>query len=387
MTRGNLPEIVNAQNRLGIALMNVRQLEEAQALLEGAVQLRTRTAGAQAEVTLSTRHNLSRVRRLQGLLDEAERLLELRLSASKPPLHDDALGSLEAYGSLLSDMQRHTEAEARAREAVAGWAERYGVDNNNVGIGRHKLAYVLLGAGRLDEATQELQAALQIETRGREQNTVRARSMQADLARVHMAAGRLREADQLWAVALAPQARNLPPLTRAAWLRDRAQTLEWLNRPAEAAPLLAQALAVHQQLPSFEAERLRSELLQVALELAQGRAGHAATLLDRVDASLPATFPALHHAVWALRGRLAAHRGQMAEAERWRGRAWREALAWRGGPHPGLVPVGLDLMAVLGAGNRQEQQALLLPDLRRSVQAQDEASPWRARLQSLTATP
>lgn len=384
---GNLPEIANAQNRLGIALMNVRQLAEAQALLESAVQLRTRTAGVQAEVTLSTRHNLSRVLRLQGRLDESEHQLELRLSASKPPLHDDALGSLEAYGSLLSDMQRHTEAEARAREAVAGWAERYGADNANVGIGRHKLAYVLLGAGQLDEAMQELQTALEIETRGRDQDTVRARSMQADLARVHMAAGRLREADQVWALALAPHPQSLPPLTRAAWLRDRAQTLVWMNRPAEAAPLLTQALAVHQQLPSADAERLWSELLQVELERVQGRAGLAASLLDRVDASLPAAFPALHQAAWALRGRLAAHDGNMAEAERWLGRAWREGLAWRGGPHPGLVPVGLDLLAVLSAGHRRKALALLLPDLRRSVMAQDEASPWRARWQALTATP
>ncbi len=386
---GNLPEIANAQNSLGIALMNRRQLEEAQALLESAVQLRTRTAGAQAEVTLSTRHNLSRVYRLQGRLDESERQLTLRLSASKTPLDDDALGSLEAYGSLLSDMQRHTEAEARAREAVAGWAERYGADNNNVGIGRHKLAYVLMGAGRLDEAMQELQAALQIETRGRDQNTMRARNIQADLARVHMAAGRLREADQIWTVALAltPEQRSLPPITQAAWLRDRARTLIWMNRPAEAAPLLAQALAFHQQLPSHEAERLRSELLQVELELVQGHAARAAILLDRVDFSLPATFPALHQAAWALRGRLAANDGQSTEAEQWLGRAWREALAWRGGPNPNLVPIGLDLMAVLSASHRQEQLAQLLPDLQRSVNAQDETSPWRARLQALTAAP
>jgi hypothetical protein len=56
-----------------------------------------------------------------------------------------------------------------------------------------------------------------------------------------MAAGRLHEAEQGWAVALAPQPRSLPPITLAAWQRDRAQTLIWLHRPAEAAPLLAQA--------------------------------------------------------------------------------------------------------------------------------------------------
>lgn len=381
---GNLSEIAEAKNRLGIALLNMRQLEEAQALLESTVQLRIRISGAQAPQTLAARHNLSRVNRLQGRLDEAEHQLKQRLAASQRPLDDGALGSMEEYGTLLSDMQRPAEAEARAREAVAGWAERYGADNHNVGIGRHKLAYVLLGAGRLDEAQQELQAALLIETRGRDQNTVRLRYIQADMARVHMAAGRLREAEQGWAVALAPQPRSLPPITQAAWQRDLAQTLAWLDRPAEAMLLLAQALAVQQRLPRHEAERLRSELLEVEIELAQGHAARAAALLGRVEASLPTNFPALRQAAWALRGRLAARDGNLVDAELWLGRAWREALAWRGGPHPGLVPVGLDLMSVLHAGHRQAQQALLLPDLQRSVKAQDETSPWRARLETLT---
>lgn len=384
---GNLFDISEAQNRLGIALMNRRQLDEAQALLESAVQLRTRVSGAQAEQTISMRHNLSRVARLQGRLDEAERQVRLRLDASKRPYNDGALGSLEAYGSLLGDMQRHAEAEARAREAVAGWAERYGADNHNVGIGRHKLAYVLLGAGRLDEAQQELQAALQIETRGRGQDTVRARHMLADLARVHMAAGRLREADEVWARVLAPNARSLPPLTQAAWLRDRAQTRVWMNRPADAEPLLAQTLAFQQTLVAHDAERLASELLQGELALALGQAARATQLLERIDAQLPSGFPALHHAAWALRGRLAMQADQVVEAERWLGRAWREALAWRGGPHPALVPMGIDLMAVLRAGHRPDQQAQLLPDLQRSVQAQDETSPWRDRLRTLTAVP
>jgi hypothetical protein len=203
-----------------------------------------------------------------------------------------------------------------------------------------------------------------------------------------MVAGRLHEAEQGWAVALASQPQRLPPITQAAWQRDLAQTLVWLHRPAEAAPLLAQALAVQQQLPSHDAERLRSELLQVELHLASGRAAAATALLDRIDAHLPENaFPALHQAAWALRGRLAARHGQAAEAEQWLGRAWREGLAWRGRPHPGGVPVGIELLAVLRAGHRQAQQALLLPDLQRSLQRQDEASPWRARLQALTVAP
>ena len=47
----------------------------------------------------------------------------------------------------------------------------------------------------------------------------------------------------------------------------------------------------------------------------------------------------------------------------------------------------LDLMAVLHAGQRTEQQTRLLPDLQRSVQAQDEASPWRKRLRTLSVVP
>ncbi|MDH5540004.1 MAG: hypothetical protein OEY03_11430 [Rhizobacter sp.] len=180
---------------------------------------------------------------------------------------------------------------------------------------------------------------------------------------------------------------RLPPLARAAWQRDQAQTSIWMDRPAEAAPLLRQALEVHQRLPSHEAERLRSELLQGELDLALGHGARATTLLACIDAHLPAEFPALHHAAWALRGRLAAHAGQAAEAEQWLGQAWREALAWRGRPHPALAPVGLDLMASLGASHRQQQQAELLPELQRSVQAQDETSPWRARLEVLAAAP
>lgn len=384
----NLRDIAEAQNRLGIVLLNLRKLEEAHKLLESTVQLRIRVSGARAPQTLAAWHNLSRVNRLQGRLEQAEHQLKNRLSASQRPLDDGALGSLEEYGSLLSDLQRHTEAVAHAHEAVAGWAERYGADNHNVGIGRHKLAYALLGAGRLDEAQQALQEALRIETRSRSQDTVRARGMQADLARIHMAAGRLRQAEQGWAAVLAPQPRRVPPITQAAWQRDHAQTLVWLQRPAEAEPLLAQALAVQQRLPRQDAERLRSELLQVELALAQGQVARAATLLEEADASLPVDFfPALHQASWALRGRLAAQQGQMAEAERWLGRAWREALAWRGGPHPGLVPAGIELMTLLRAGHRPEQAALLLPDLQRSAQGQDEASPWRARLLTLSAAP
>ncbi len=383
----NQNAIAAAKNRLGIALLNMRQLDEAQTLLESALQLRTSLAGAGDAQTLSTWHNLARVSRMQGRLDQAEGQLKRRLSASKQPLNDGALASLEEYGTLLSDMQRHAEAEARAREAVAGWASRYGAGNANVGIGRHKLGYVLLGAGRLDEAWQELQAALQIETSSHDQTTIRARYIRADLARVHMAAGRLLEAEQVWAVALAPPLDRLPLITRAAWRRDLAQTLIWMGRPTEAAPLLEQAMAALQGLPAHEADRLRGELVQSENELALGHGALAATLLARIDSHLPARFPALHHAAWAMRGRLAAHDRQPAEAERWLGRAWREALAWRGQPHPALVPVGLELMTVLRANHRQQEQAQLLPELQRSAQVQDEASPWRARLQALIATP
>ncbi|HSM21184.1 MAG TPA: serine/threonine-protein kinase, partial [Rubrivivax sp.] len=95
---GNLPEIAEAQNRLGIALLNMRHLEEARALLESTLEMRVRISGAQAVQTLAARHNLSRVNRLQGRLDEAERQLQQRLRASPQPLDDGALGSLEEYG-------------------------------------------------------------------------------------------------------------------------------------------------------------------------------------------------------------------------------------------------------------------------------------------------
>jgi tetratricopeptide (TPR) repeat protein len=256
-----------------------------------------------------------------------------------------------------------------------------------VGIARHKLAYVLLGAGRLDDTQQELLAALQIETRSRDQSTVRARSLQADLARLHMATGRPRAAEQAWAVALAPQPRSAPPVVLARWQRDQAQTLIWLKRPAEAAPLLAQALAVHQQIPGNDAVRLRSELVEVELALSLRHTAQAAKLLDSIDARLPATFPELHHAAWALRGQLAAQAGNAAEAERWLGQAWREALTWKGRPHPGLLPIGIERLAVLVATHPQDRQVELVADLQRCALSQDEASPWRVRLRAMTAAP
>lgn len=383
----NLTDIAKAQNRLGISLLNMHQLDEAQTLLQSSFQLRSQVSGQGAEETLSTLHNLARVSRLGGHDEQAESQLRRRLQNSERPLNDNGLGSMEELGTLLSDMQRHGEAEAAAREAVAGWAQRYGADNANVAIGRHKLAYVLRGAGRLGEAQQELQAAWHIETRSHDDNNVRARGMQADMARVHMLAGRLPEAEATWRLAMGVDVRGLPPLALAAWRRDLARTLMWLGRAGEAERLLKLATAAQEKLPRASQERLHSELLRAELALDQRQPKKAAALLTAVEADLPVEFPGLHHSAWALRGRIAAHLGRSADATRWLGQAWQASLAWRGGPHPALLPLGLDLLAALRADPDQAAARAidLMPSLQASAQAHDPASPWQAQFDLMSA--
>lgn len=271
----NRTDLAEAENRLGIVLINLRRYDEAGQHLEHALKMFTELKGADDNNSLSTLHNLARLNRSRGDPQQAEiqmrRVLEVA-RRTRAPLDDRTLGSMEEYGRVLSDLKRHLDAERVLREAVAGWTKVFGAGNGNVAIAQHKLGRALSLAGRHDEGLVEMLAALRIETAQGTRHTVRSGMAHIDIALAHDGAGRLPEAEQAGrdAISALQAAAGTPALTLAAAQHGLAHRLWRQGRAADARQALAPALALRNaRLPEGNDERVASGELDAALRDAQ----------------------------------------------------------------------------------------------------------------------
>lgn len=157
-----------ALNNLGIYVMFQGRLEEAQPILEEAVELNRRLAGAQHPELARALENLGNVHYRLGNLDRTLDLLGEVIAIRRDGLGDDnpeVARTLNNRGMVLSRAGDLEGAETTLRDAVARMQRAYGPDHSDVASAHWSLGYVLQLRGKLDLAEAELRTALAIAER------------------------------------------------------------------------------------------------------------------------------------------------------------------------------------------------------------------------------
>ena len=161
-------ETASALNNLGIFVMLQGRLEEAQPILEEAVELNRRLGGEQHPELARALENLGNVHYRLGNVDRTLELLGEVITIRREGLGDDSpevARTLNNRGMVLSRAGDLDGAEATLRDAVARMERAYGPDHADVASAHWSLGYVLQLRGKLDQAEAELRTALAIAER------------------------------------------------------------------------------------------------------------------------------------------------------------------------------------------------------------------------------
>ena len=158
------PDLALAEASLGELLMFQGRLDEAAALLETSLAAQIRLYGSDSIPVSDALESMSTLRRMQGLLAEAEDFARRAVSARATALgrqEDKELGYL--YTSLavvLTKRGKYDDAERAARRSMTIYARTVPPDHQYVAASEHVLGEVLLATGRLRDAEAMLTAAV-----------------------------------------------------------------------------------------------------------------------------------------------------------------------------------------------------------------------------------
>jgi tetratricopeptide (TPR) repeat protein len=242
--------LADALNALGVVLTNRRvQLDEARALLQQALGLRTAASGPDAYQTGQIMNNLAQVdlaaRRFSSAESWIQRSLEVGRKQAMPVHVPVRLGVLAL---IMAGQERWAEARSTARQAVVMCEERYGPKNLYCRIIMGQEGHILLRAGAPAEALAALDAARAIEEAGGLPPNVATALLLSRRAQALQALGRWRDADEGHrnAVALARAQGDKLNLTRAEVAVNAAAFLVDRGRTEEARGLLREVQAAQQ---------------------------------------------------------------------------------------------------------------------------------------------
>ena len=157
------PELEAAvRNTLGMTYWYLGQFEAANPHLEKAYALRRELLGDEHPDTLTSLHDLARLRWRQDRVDEAittsRQALEKRRRVLGPE-HPDTLWTQLWLGLLLLDVNDE-EAEVLLRQAVESCKRTLGPDHRYTLHGQHDLAHALKRLGKVEEARTRYHEAL-----------------------------------------------------------------------------------------------------------------------------------------------------------------------------------------------------------------------------------
>lgn len=238
---------------IGVSLMHQGDGAAAGPLLEEALRLRRAHLGPRDYRVGNTLLELGVLRKGEGRLEEAERLLrgaaEVQRAAGRPVPHAQALADL---GTLLELRGRLPEARValeeslRIREREMDPGDPW-IANSLTGLGR---VYALQGEfARADSALQRAQA-IRLARNGPEHYSV-SRTLK-DIGFLRIREGRWAEADSVLrrSLAIAAAVRGPDHPFLAPLLRDLAQTADHLDRAGEAGELRRRAAAIERTAPA-----------------------------------------------------------------------------------------------------------------------------------------
>jgi tetratricopeptide (TPR) repeat protein len=277
------PEVAECFHLLATILLEAGTYREAELLFQDALGLWRQLGGHDLQV-LSSLAGLGQAIGQQGRLDEAERVVNQALQLARQVLNDDhptVVGLQGNLGAVLAKQGRAAESEALNRRVLEWRQQHLGASHPEVAFAMFNLAQCISLQGRHAEAEPLLREALAIRRAAYGDEHPRVAKDRYNLAWLLSDLDRPAEAETLYRQALAQQRTLLgdsnPDVrqTLGALARLRAQA----GDHNEAIALLREALAIAEQLyPDGHPEvwRRYSALNQLGGTLAN----EARTLLD-----------------------------------------------------------------------------------------------------------
>jgi non-specific serine/threonine protein kinase/serine/threonine-protein kinase len=185
---------------IGDAYVSLALFDEAEPLLERALDIRRAELGEDHPDTLSSAWRLGVVQKERGRFREAERIQRDVLARRRRVLgedHADTIRSMSAVGIALHRQGRYDEAETLFRSAMELARPKFGDEDRATSRPTKNLGVALAALGRLGEAEASYAAALRVERRKLGESHMATLVGASDLAYIIMAQGRLDEAEAL----------------------------------------------------------------------------------------------------------------------------------------------------------------------------------------------
>ena len=154
-TSPNRETAIDAEGRLGKALIQQGRLDEAISLLTPLIDRATRQLGRTRTRTIELRAALAIAHQYKGEIETAERLYRRALDDARDlrgPDHAVTLATANDFATLLAEQGRFDEAEAMLVDTIDRSRAAMGDDSPDVLISQGNLASILTDQGRLDEA-------------------------------------------------------------------------------------------------------------------------------------------------------------------------------------------------------------------------------------------
>lgn len=289
---------------LGMLYLWSGRHEEAEALLERALEIRKRVAPEDSLSLISTTFNLATVYKGRGRYDEAEPMFVGVLAALRRLVGDDAVQTMEALnnlGNLYSDVGRFAEAESLQTELLAARVRTEGEESPGTLFAMNNLANTLLSQGQLTRALTMMTRTLDLKRKVFGPEHPSTLNSLASLGSLHSSLGDHAQAERFHGEALALREKALGaghPSVQSS-RNDLAFALLKQGRYGEADALASKSLAVCRETLGAHHPTTNWALLMIALcQEGQSRVRDAESSLRQALAQIDSTEAADPMARW-----------------------------------------------------------------------------------------
>lgn len=293
-------ESVGALSNLGLALLDLGDLESAQSPLQLALELSETTYGPEHPYVATCLNRLALLYVEQGRYSEAEPLYKRSLKIQEKALGaEDPLvaSSLNNLASLYEDQGRYSEAEPLYRRALGLREKALGSENPAVGTILNNLALLLDAQDRYSEAEPLHQRALKIAEKSLGADHPEFGRALHNLAALYYSQGRFSEAAPLFERTLTiwEKVFSAENLNVAMCLNNLGKTYDALQRYPEAEPLFQRSLKIREKILGPDHPDVTTNLNNLALLYhKQKKLDIAETFAKRALASAEKSFGACH---------------------------------------------------------------------------------------------
>ncbi len=244
------PETLKSMTGVATELRNEGDFAKAAKLLQSIIEIQSRVLSPQHPETAKSMNNLAICFFELGRVEDSERVNDKALDIKRKrlgPQHPETLSSLDNVAGFLAYRGELSNAEELARQILTRRREAQGDHHPQVFDAMDRLASVLLRQGRTAEAVELYGESLAGRRRVLGDGHPETLGSLANLAKALSEQQEFSEAKTLFDQALAlrrGRGDDRHPAT-AAILHDYGQMLVAMGRPADAEPLLREALDIH----------------------------------------------------------------------------------------------------------------------------------------------